>query len=86
MENEQEYVNMKTIGQLFGKTSHQVGKELTECGYREDGKPTRRAFGERFVVVRHDPEHSEWIAYVWHRAKVCELLEDFGWKRTVENE
>ena len=37
------------------------------------------------MVVRHDPEHPEWVSYVWNVKMVTELLEAFGWKR-VENE
>ena len=32
----EEYCNMKTIGAIYGKTSHQVGRELRECGYRDE--------------------------------------------------
>ncbi len=85
MEDEK-YCNMKTIGKLYGLSSHQVGKELTECGYRQDGKPTEKAFGEGMAVVKHDAEHSEWIAYLWHREKVTELLEDFGFRKVVKDE
>jgi hypothetical protein len=44
------------------------------------------AFGEGMAVLKRDAEHPEWIAYLWHRAKVTDLLEAFGWKRTVDNE
>ena len=82
MQNE-EYCNMKTIGQLYGLSSHKVGRELRDCGYRQDGKPTKKAYSEGMAVVRHDPEHPEWISYLWHRAKVTELLEDFGFRKVV---
>ena len=81
----EEYTNMKSIGQLYGRTSHQVGKELTECGYRENGKPTRRAYSEGMVLMKRDAEHPEWTAFVWNKTQVCELLEAFGWKK-VSNE
>ena len=82
----EEYVNMKCIGKVFGKTSTAVGKELTECGYRESGKPTRRAYCEGMALLKRGAEHPEWTSFAWNKAKVCELLEAFGWKRTVEDE
>ena len=37
---------MKTIGAIYGKTSHQVGRELRECGYRDQhGRATQMALG-----------------------------------------
>ena len=31
----EDFANMKTIGAIYGKTSHQVGRELRDCGYRD---------------------------------------------------
>jgi hypothetical protein len=41
----QEFCTMKEIGQLFGVSSHTIGKQLKELGLRtKDGKPSREAF------------------------------------------
>jgi hypothetical protein len=81
-----DYMNMRDIGKPFGLSPTKVGRELTECGYRENGKPTKKAFGEGMAVVNRDAAHPEWISYLWHRAKVTELLEDFGWRKVAEDE
>ncbi len=85
--NEEKYANMKMIGQIYGRTSHQVGRELKELGYRSsDGKATKRALNEGMAVLKRDVENPQWVCVLWHRAKLCELLEIFGWKRTVDND
>jgi hypothetical protein len=83
----EEYLNMKSIGKLYGKSSHQVGRELRECGYRDEkkGRPTQMALASKMAVMRRDSEHPEWVSVVWNVKQVCELLEAFGWKR-VSNE
>jgi len=82
-----EYMNMRDIGKPFGLSPTKVGRELRDCGYRgEDRKPTRKAYAEGMAVVKRDAEHPEWIAYLWHRDKVTELLEDFGFRRVVNDE
>ena len=81
----EDFANMKTIGKLFGKTSHQVGRELRDAGYRDqDGKATKKALGEGFAMLQRNAEHREWIAVVWNKAKVCQLLEDFGWVKVSD--
>ena len=82
--NEDTFVNMTTIGKLYGKTSHAVGRELQECGFREGKRATQKALGSRMAVIRRDPQHPTWISVLWNKAKVCELLEDFGWRRLNE--
>jgi hypothetical protein len=82
-----EYLNMRDIGKMFGLSSHAVGKELRDCGYRDHTrKPTRKAFGEGMVREHWDGEHPEWVAYVWNVRKVAELLEDFGHKKVVNDD
>jgi hypothetical protein len=81
----EEYTNMKSIGKLYGKTSFAVGKELKECGFRDEtGRATQKALGSRMALLRRDAEHPTWVSVLWNRAKVCELLEDFGWQRLNE--
>ncbi len=81
--NGDEYTNMKTIGTLYNRTSHQVGRELRDCGYRDHGgKATQKALGSGMARLHRDADHPEWVAVLWHRAKVSELLEAFGWERT----
>lgn len=85
MNNEDQYMNMRDIGKPFGLTSTKVGRELKACGFREGTRATQKALGSGMAVIRRDPEHPTWVSVVWNKAKVCELLEDFGWKRTVDD-
>jgi len=82
------FVNMREIARhLVDATSHKVGRELKDAGYRgDDGRPTKKAFGEGFAMLRRDADHPEWVAVVWNKAKVCQLLEDFGWARVKSDE
>jgi hypothetical protein len=83
-----EYWTMKEIAALYqGCTSHKVGKELKELGYRTpDGRPSQRAFGEGIVQQRHDSNRPEFYVWAWNSAKVCDLLESFGWQRKMAND
>ncbi len=82
----EEYWNMKSIRKLYGKSSFAVGKELRDCGYRDkDGRATQKALGSRMAVLRRDELHREWVSVLWNKTKVCELLEDFGWKRVADD-
>jgi hypothetical protein len=79
---EHEYRNMRDIGKMYGKSSHQVGRELRDSGYRTpDGKPTKRALAEGMAILQRNPENPEWIACAWNVAKVTYLLEAYGWKK-----
>ena len=82
-----EFWTMREIARLYeGCTSHKVGKELKELGYREEnGRPTRKAFAENMVAQRHDANRSQFYIWAWNRAKVCELLEDFGWQKVAND-
>lgn len=86
--NENEYTNMKEIARLFvGATSHKIGRELRDCGFRDqNGRATQKALGSGMAMLRRDPEHPAWVSVAWNRAKVCELLDDFGWVRAVNGE
>ncbi len=83
---ENEYVCMRDIGRFYAVSSHKVGRELKELGYRSnDGKPTRRAIVEKIVreiPVKDMPERKQWV---WHKARVMELLEVFGWERAAND-
>jgi hypothetical protein len=82
-----EFCTMREIATGYENcTSHKVGKELKELGYRdENGRPTRKAFAEGMVQQRHDPNRAQFYIWAWNKAKVCQLLEDFGWKRVTND-
>ena len=73
-----EFTTMRAIGQLFGETSHTVGKKLKECGLRmPDGKPSCQAHTLGLVDRKFTEDHRHYI-WVWHLAKTVALLEKAG--------
>lgn len=78
------YAPMRDIGQEFGLSSHQLGRVLTEIGFRKDGKPTAKAFQAGWVAQRFATGGSNYI-WAWHVGKTRTLLELKGYERlTVE--
>ena len=55
-----EYFSMKEIGALYGVSSHVIGKLFkTEELRTQEGRPSKRAFQDGYVVPRQS-EDSEW--------------------------
>lgn len=75
MKYRHKYMPMKAIGELFGITSHQLGKLLIKIGLREkDGKPSNRAYNERFIEQRF---FNMCYTNYWHTEQtIAELLKD----------
>lgn len=63
----------KELGKRLGVTSHIVGKLLTEAGLRSDGRPTKRAFDGKFVVIE---QSGDWPQYRWNERRVVPILRD----------
>lgn len=64
------------LGQLFGATSHQIGRWLADVGLRDDNKPTPRAFdGDYCVAV---PSRGQGYHYAWRPERAVPLLEQAG--------
>lgn len=79
--NSERFSTMKEIGQLFGVTSHVIGRKLKELGLRtEEGKPSRKAHEEGYCDQRwtQDGQHYLWA---WNQGKTVEVLEAAGMKR-----
>ncbi|NQU24327.1 MAG: hypothetical protein HQ567_23845 [Candidatus Nealsonbacteria bacterium] len=80
-----EYMNQTELGELFGATSHTVGKWLMEVNLRTfaaDGKrrvPSSRAFDDGFITKRHTD--MGYYNYVWHAEKTIAALEEAGHER-----
>jgi len=64
------------LGDLFGVTSHQIGRWLTEVGLRDDNKPTAKAFDGDFCVSV--PSRNQGFHYAWRVEKVIPLLVGHG--------
>jgi hypothetical protein len=75
-----EFMTMSQIGELFGVSSHQVGKWLVEIGLRTDRKaPSQLAFGGDFVTQA--PSRNDGYNWVWHSARTVAALEKAGHRR-----
>ena len=66
------------LGDLFGVTSHQIGRWLTEVGLRNDNKPTAKAFDGDFCVSV--PSRNQGFQYAWRPEKVVPALVQHGHK------
>ena len=79
-----EYLSMKEIGAIYNVSSHRIGKILKDCGLRTPGgKPSDRAFQEKFVTQRHSDD-GETYFYVWDVAKVTPILERAALKKVAD--
>lgn len=75
------FAPMRDIGKEFGLTSHQLGRILTEAGFRQDGRPTAKAHRAGWVSQRFAPEGGNYI-WAWDVYKTGTLLELKGYERS----
>lgn len=73
------YVNQTQLGQLFGGTSHDVGRWLEEIGLRSGGRPTQKAFVGGYVSSA-----GLQYGYRWHRDKTAAALEQAGHRQVPQ--
>lgn len=74
-----EWTNMRDIGRLFGRTSHDVGRFLKHHEYRmSNGKPTKKSFDGGLIREHFSNGYYSWD---WHLERTAALLETFGWTR-----
>jgi hypothetical protein len=80
-----EYFTMKEIGQLFGLSSHAIGKTLKKIGLRTpEGKPSREAFNGKWCDQRWASDWSGYC-YAWSKDRTIRALEKAGLKRLPED-
>ena len=77
------FVTMRDIGAEYGLTSHKLGRILTDQGFRQNGKPTGKAFNTGWVQQRFAPD-SENYMWAWHVGKCRILLDCLGHERIVD--
>ena len=69
-----EYMTLTQIGEIFGVSSHQVGKWLVEIGLRgPEKRPSREAFASGYVEQR--PSRNQGYNWCWHSEKTIKALE-----------
>ena len=79
-----EYLTQTQLGQLFGATSHEIGRWLKELGYK---RPNNRPSDEAILSgmannVTIGPVHFP----VWNKEEVVTLLEANGHRRSDSDE
>ncbi len=75
-----EYMTLTQIGELFGVTSHQIGKWLVWIKLRTEAKrPSSAAFDGKFVS--QGPSRGDGYNWVWHAARTVAALEEAGHRR-----
>lgn len=74
-------VNQTQLGEMFGTTSHKIGKWLIDAGLRtKNKKPSYTAFNEGYVTTSHNGRGNGWY-YVWRREPTVAALEALGHQR-----
>lgn len=72
-----EFLSLSQLGEVFGVSSHQVGKWLVKIGLRtETMRPSREAFGGGYVTTA--PSRGQGYVYVWHAERTTKALIDAG--------
>lgn len=84
--NSKTYNTLTVIGLTFGVTAQQVGKVLTQQGYREP--KTRRPTG---LAVEKNLVQCSYIAtgqmfWLWKAKDVAEVMENAGWVKLPEKD
>lgn len=81
-----EYLTLGQLGEVFGTTSHQVGRWLTQIGLRYEcktgKKPSRDAYSGGFV--KDVPSKGQGYIWAWHAEKTVKALEEAGHKVVIQ--
>jgi len=73
-------MTLTQLGQLFGVTSHKVGKWLVDIGHRTNGgRPSARAYREK--IAETAPSRNQGYIWVWHAESTVAALEQAGYPR-----
>jgi hypothetical protein len=79
-----EFWTMKELGQVFGVSSHVIGRELKDLGLRtDDGRPSQLAFDGGYCGQRWTDDHVHYC-WAWERQKTMQALEAGGLRRATE--
>lgn len=81
-----EYLTLGQLGEVFGTTSHKVGRWLVQIGLRYESKqglkPSRDAYGGGFV--KDVPSRNQGYCYAWHAEKSIKALVEAGHKVSIQ--
>jgi hypothetical protein len=72
-------MTLTQLGQIFGASSHEIGRWLVDIGLRNEQKrPSKLAFDGDFC--RTGPSRGAGYNWVWHTQKTVEALKQAGHK------
>lgn len=72
-----EFISLTQLGQLFGASSHQMGRWLVEVGLRTQYyEPSQQAIDGGFISIAKPEGGRPFVA--WHREKTIQVLEQAG--------
>jgi hypothetical protein len=81
-----EFLSLTQIGDVFGTTSHKVGRWLAQIGLRYESKqglkPSRDAYAGGFV--KDVPSRNQGYCYAWHTEKTVKALVEAGHKVSIQ--
>jgi len=84
--SDNDFMTMRDIGKLFGKTSHTIGRTLKELGLRtEAGKPSRQAFEAGQCNQRWTQDRMNYC-WAWKREETIRLLQEHGFGKSKAKE
>jgi hypothetical protein len=79
------YCTMRSLGTIFGASSHAIGRALKAMGlHTAEGQPSYRAQEAGLVKLVAGPQ--SWIPlWLWHKEQVIGLLKKAGFVATEED-
>jgi hypothetical protein len=78
-----EFMTLTQLGEVFGTTSHQVGRWLVEIGLRTSAKkPSKAAFDGGYVKA--GPSRNQGYNWIWHSERTVQALETAGHKLAIQ--
>lgn len=85
-ENLKTYTTLTIIGLNFGVSAQQVGKVLTEQGYRESKtrNPTAKATENKLAIISTIPTGQQF--WMWKAKDVVAVMEGLGWVKLPAEE
>ena len=80
-ETTNEFSSQRELGELYGVSSHVVGKWLKDLGLRTgDGRPSTEAFSGNYVLQRLSTNPGTYY-YIWNTEKTTNLFDSMGYPR-----
>lgn len=81
-----EHMTLSQIGEVFGTTSHQVGRWLTNIGLRYESKQGKKPSREAYTggYVKDVPSKGQGHFWVWHSERTIKALEEAGHKVHIQ--